>query len=148
MTAETAIGLAILLPLCGAVGILLTGSRPNLRESITIATSLLTFVVVATLVEAVMGGARPELVVMTVMPGVPMAFVVEPLGMLYALVASGLWIPTGLYAIGYCRAHHEQNQTRFFVCFALAIFSALGIAFSGNMFGLMFENRTNYVISH
>jgi len=136
MTAETAIGLAILLPLCGAIGILLTGSRPNLRESITIATSLLTFVVVATLVEAVMGGARPELVVMTVMPGVPMAFVVEPLGMLYALVASGLWIPTGLYAIGYCRAHHEQNQTRFFACFALAIFSALGIAFSGNMFTL------------
>jgi len=136
MTAETAIGLAILLPLCGAIGILLTGSWPNLRESITIATSLLTFVVVATLVEAVMEGARPALVILTVLPGVPLAFEVEPLGMLYALVAAGLWIPTGLYTIGYCRAHHEQNQTRFFACFALSIFAALGIAFSGNMFTL------------
>ena len=136
MTAETAIGLAILLPLCGAIGILLTGSWPNLRESITIATSLLTFVVVATLVEAVMEGARPALVILTVLPGVPLAFEVEPLGMLYALVAAGLWIPSGLYTIGYCRAHHEQNQTRFFACFALSIFAALGIAFSGNMFTL------------
>ncbi len=136
MTAETAIGFAILLPLCGAIGILLTGSRPNLRESITIITSLLTFIVVATLLETVMDGARPALVILTVLPGVPLAFEVEPLGMLYALVASGLWIPTGLYAIGYCRAHHEENQTRFFACFALAIFAALGIAFSGNMFTL------------
>ena len=42
--------------------------------------------------------------------------------MLFALVASGLWIVTTLYAIGYMRGHHEENQTRFFACFALAIF--------------------------
>ncbi|MDP7572141.1 MAG: hypothetical protein QF391_11105, partial [Myxococcota bacterium] len=39
----------------------------------------------------------------------------------------GLWIPTSLYAFGYMRGHHEKNQTRFFVCFAIAIFAALGI---------------------
>ena len=45
-------------------------------------------------------------------------------GMLFALVASGLWIVTSLYSIGYMRAHDESNQTRFYACFAVAIFGA------------------------
>ncbi len=139
MSPSTTIGVAVLLPLLGAIGIQLTGNKPNLRESVTIVTSLLTFAVVLTLFPVVTGLApanRPELELLTVLPGVTLAFQVEPLGMLYALVASGLWIPTGLYAIGYCRGHNEQNQTRFFTCFALAIFAALGIAFARNLFTL------------
>jgi multicomponent Na+:H+ antiporter subunit D len=136
---STAIGVAVFLPLLGAIGIQLTGSKPNLRESVMVVTSLLTFAVVLTLFPVVTGLApanRPELELLTILPGVALAFQVEPLGMLYALVASGLWIPTGLYAIGYCRGHNEQNQTRFFTCFALAIFAALGIAFARNLFTL------------
>jgi multicomponent Na+:H+ antiporter subunit D len=34
------------------------------------------------------------------------------------------------------RGHHEINQTRFFVCFAIAIFAALAAAFAGNLFTL------------
>jgi multicomponent Na+:H+ antiporter subunit D len=34
------------------------------------------------------------------------------------------------------RGHDEQHQTRFYVCFALAIASALGVAFAGNMLTL------------
>ncbi len=56
--------------------------------------------------------------------------------MLFALVASGLWIATAFYSIGYMRAHHEEHQTRFNICFAVAIFAALGAAFSGTMFTL------------
>ena len=118
MTPEMAIALSLGLPLLGAIGILLTGRWPNLRESITVTISLLTFGVVLTLIDPVMAGARPAWSVFQVMPGVTLAFEVEPLGMLYALVASSLWIPTGLYCIGYCRGHHEKNQTRFFACFA------------------------------
>lgn len=56
--------------------------------------------------------------------------------MLFALVASGLWIPTSIYSFGYMRGHHEHHQTRFFVCFAIAIFAALGIAFARNLLTL------------
>jgi len=136
MTPETAVGTAVLLPLLGAVGIALTGRWPNLRESVTVVTALAVFGVVLSLVPGVLAGDRPGLTVLDVMPGVALAFEVEPLGMLYGLVATGLWIPTALYAIGYCRAHGEENQTRFFVCFALAIFAALGIAFARNLFTL------------
>ena len=56
--------------------------------------------------------------------------------MIFALIASGLWIVTTIYAIGYMRGHHEENQTRFFVFFAFAISAALGVAFARNMFTL------------
>ncbi len=70
------------------------------------------------------------------LPGLPIAFLVEPLGLLFALIASFLWIINSLYSIGYMRAHHEKNQTRFYVCFAIALASAVAIAFAGNMMTL------------
>mgnify|MGYP001242763394 CR=1 FL=1 len=40
------------------------------------------------------------------------------LGMIFGLLASGLWIINSLYSIGYMRANNETNQTRFYICFA------------------------------
>jgi multicomponent Na+:H+ antiporter subunit D len=70
------------------------------------------------------------------LPGLTISFSVEPLGMLFALVASFLWLVTTCYAIGYMRTHKERNQTRFYCCFAIAISSVMGIAFSDNLFSL------------
>ena len=56
--------------------------------------------------------------------------------MLFALVASGLWIVNSLYSIGYMRGNGEAHQTRFYVCFALALAATMGIAFAGNLFTL------------
>jgi multicomponent Na+:H+ antiporter subunit D len=94
------------------------------------------FAVVMTLLPAVLAGRRPSVTLMELLPGLAISFELEPLGMLFALVASGLWIVTSIYAIGYMRGHEEQHQTRFFVCFAVAIFGAMGVALSGNMFTL------------
>lgn len=128
--------LALLAPAIGALLVNLTGRIPNLRDSVSTVTTLVTFYAVSQLLPHVLAGERPELHVLTVMDGIDLSMKLEPLGMLYALVASGLWIITSLYAIGYMRGHHEENQTRFFTCFALAIFAALGIAFAGNLFTL------------
>ncbi len=128
--------LSVMLPLCGALLVALTGRNANLRDGVTVVTSLITFAVVASIAPGVMEGARPAAEVFSVLPGVSFAFEIEPLGMLFGLVSSGLWIVTSIYAFGYMRGHHEQNQTRFFVCFAVAISAALGIAFSANLFTL------------
>ena len=56
--------------------------------------------------------------------------------MLFALVASGLWVVTTVYSIGYMRAHRESDQTRFYAFFAISIASAMGVAFAGNMLTL------------
>ena len=136
MDLKVYIALSILLPLVGTIMIWMSGARPNQREVVTIITAGLTFLCVIQLLPAVLAGQQPELVVAELMPGLNLAFKIEPLGMLFALIASFLWIVTSFYAIGYMRGHHEPNQTRFYMCFAIAISSALAIAFSGNMFTL------------
>jgi multicomponent Na+:H+ antiporter subunit D len=136
MAPELAIGLAMGVPLVGALLIGLAGRWPNLREAITLVTAALLLGCVLTLLPGVLGGGRPALVLLMVLPGLSIAFSVEPLGMLFALIASGLWIVNSLYSIGYLRANRETNQTRFFVCFALALSATMGIAFAGNLFTL------------
>ncbi|MEM9863502.1 MAG: proton-conducting transporter membrane subunit [Myxococcota bacterium] len=125
-------------PLVGALLVGLTGKRPNVREAMTGLASLTTLGFVLALFPKVMAGERPSIKLFEMLPGVPLAFEVEPLGMVYALVAASLWPLTSSYAAGYLRGHHEKNQTRFFICFALAIFAALAIAFSANLGTLFF----------
>lgn len=136
MSAATLVTLAPVIPLAGALLIWLSDRRPNLRETITLITAGAAFACVVALLPGVMAGARPEATWIDILPGLAIAFQVEPLGMLFALIASFLWIPNSLYSIGYMRAHHEGHQTRFYTCFAIAIGSAIGIAFAGNLLTL------------
>lgn len=136
LTAEQAILASMAVPLTGALLISLAGRMPNLRETITLVTAAVLLTVVLTLMPLVLAGARPGVVLFSLLPGLDIAFQVEPLGMLFALIASGLWIVNSLYSIGYMRGNKEAHQTRFFVCFALAIAATMGIAFSGNLFTL------------
>lgn len=136
MNGSSLLLIALAIPLCGAVGMALTQRVQNVRETITLLTAGTLFVVVAMLLPQVLAGGRPEAVLFELFPDVPFAFRLEPLGMLYALIASSLWIVNSIYSIGYMRANAETGQTRFYVCFALAIASAIGIAFAGNLLTL------------
>lgn len=136
MTSGPLILALLLLPVFGALGIVLAGRRPNLREGVTLLTAALLLAGVLQLLDPVLAGLRPELALLEPLPGLPIAFRVEPLGMLFALIASGLWIVNSIYSIGYMRANKESHQTRFYLCFALSIGAALGIAFSANLLTL------------
>ncbi|MDJ0942017.1 MAG: monovalent cation/H+ antiporter subunit D family protein [Kiloniellales bacterium] len=138
MTAETKILLALLVPSLGALLISLSGRRPNLREAVTLITAVLLFGDVLLLLPEIAAGSRPSLTLtqIQIFPSVPIRFEVEPLGMMFAVIASGLWIVNSLYSIGYMRGNQEQNQTRFYVCFATALASTMGVAFAGNMLTL------------
>lgn len=127
---------ALTLPLLAAVFIVLSDKKPNLREAITLVTATLVAFIVVTLAGRVLSGETPQLELFEVIPGINIAFSIEPLGMLFALVAGTLWVVTSVYSIGYMRGHHETNQTRFYAAFAIAISSALAAAFSANMFTL------------
>ena len=128
--------IAFLIPLVGALLIAATGRRPNLRETVTLVTAAALAVAVFSLAPAVMAGARPEISFGEPLPGVPLRFLVEPLGMLYAGIASLLWIINSIYSIGYMRGNAEKHQTRFYICFAISIAAAIGIAFAGNLLTL------------
>ena len=126
----------VALPLAGAALVVALGRWPNLREAASLATAGWLFLEVLALLPAVEAGDRPAAVLTSVIPEIPIAFEVEPLGMMFALVASFLWIVTTIYSIGYMRGHGESNQTRFYACFAVAIASAIGVAFAANLLTL------------
>ena len=136
MTATTLIVLAIAVPAVTAALLPLFGARPNVREATTLIGAVLLFATVLAFLPEVLAGGTPSLDVWTVVPGLEIAFSLEPLGMLFALVASGLWIASSLYSIGYMRAEAAPRQTLFYVCFALAISATMGIALAGNLFTL------------
>lgn len=136
MNPSVSLLIAILLPLIAAPLIALLGRRPNLREAVTLTTGGLLFLNALALVGPLFDGQRPALVLAEILPGLSLVLELEPLGLLFALLASGLWIITSLYAIGYMRGHNERNQMRFYVFFALAISAVQGVAFSGNLLTL------------
>jgi multicomponent Na+:H+ antiporter subunit D len=127
----------ILLPLIAAALIRFIGEKnPNLREAVSIVIAVIVFSLLLTLTNRVMHGEQPSFPIAEPFPGIPIALTLEPLGMLFALIAGFLWIVTSIYATGYMRGHHEENQTRFYMFFAIAISVTLGVAFSGNLFTL------------
>lgn len=131
-----AILLALIVPALGALLIALTGRRRNLREAVTLITALLLLPLVLSLLPTVLAGERPTVELLEMLPGLSIRFTVEPLGMIFATVAALLWPINSLYSIGYMRGNNEKHQTRFYVCFAIALASTMGIAFAGNLLTL------------
>lgn len=125
--------LAVLVPLL-VIPVLMSSSRkPNVREAWVFAAGILMFALIVSMTPLILAGHRIECTLFRLMPGADIAFRVDGLGMLFALVASSLYIVTSLYSIGYMRGLNEHGQTRFVCFFALAIASTIGAAFSANL---------------
>ena len=133
---STAIYLSMLFPAIGVVLNLLLRDQANLRDMMTFGIAFGTFLSVLCILANEGSGTSDTFVAFSIMPGLEIAFNVEPLGLLFAVLASGLWMVTHLYGIGYMRGNNEKDHARFFACFSFAIFSVMGIAFSANMFSL------------
>ncbi|MBV1883004.1 MAG: monovalent cation/H+ antiporter subunit D family protein [Pseudomonadales bacterium] len=133
---EVQLQLCILLPLLAIPGIIATRRSPNIRDAISLCTSLLVLSLVFSLYLALDRGEIIAAHWWQILPGLDIKFSLEPLGMIFALIASFLWFVTTLYAMGYMRGHNEENQTRFFCCFAVAISCVMGVAFAGNLLTL------------
>ncbi len=136
MDTNTAILVCMLIPTLAAISNLVFRDAPNLRDGLTLVAAILTFLSVLNILVNEGSGTTEPMVLFSVMPGLDLAFHVEPLGLLFAIVASGLWIVTHLYGIGYMRGNNENNHARFFCFFSVAIATTMGIAFSANMFTL------------
>jgi NADH-quinone oxidoreductase subunit L/multicomponent Na+:H+ antiporter subunit D len=130
---------AVLVSVLGTLGILAAHRRPNLREAVTLIVAVTKFGVVASMVPGAVAG---DVYVWSLgrFVGVPgggegVAFALEadPLGLLFAALASLLWIITSLYSIGYMRGLDEHSQTRYFAAFAMSLSAAVGVAFASNL---------------
>jgi len=115
------------------VPILASRGRPNLRESWTFLAAVTKLGIVASMVPGVLAGDVYVTDFGTFVPGVRFALRADPLGVLFALLASLLWLVTSFYSVGYMRGLDEHAQTRYFAAFAGSLASAIGIAFAANL---------------
>lgn len=130
-------GAVILVALFGVGMILLSKNRPNVRETWSLLTALTMFGIVASMVPDVLDGRVHETNLGSFVEGIELAVRADALGMIFALVSSGLYVLTALYSIGYMRGHNEPSQTRFFAMLCASVGAALGIAFAANLFMLL-----------
>jgi multicomponent Na+:H+ antiporter subunit D len=108
----------------------------NHREGVSFIAAAIAFVLVLSFIPAVMAKEVLNYTLFTILPGVTVRFAVDGLGIVFALIATFLWGLATSYNIGYMRSLKEHAQTRYYFCFGVAIFGALGVAFSANVFTL------------
>ena len=135
MRVELLTGLCVLSPLLGACAVVAFRKRPVARDAALIITGVITLILIVTL-SLQRGQYHQAQVLFAIMPGLRIAFHVEPLGVLFALTAGMLWPLTSIYTISYLKAGNDQHQTRFHALFCVAISSVMGIAFAENLFTL------------
>ncbi|MBE06513.1 MAG: cation:proton antiporter [Verrucomicrobiaceae bacterium] len=125
-----------LVSLLAVPAILLCRKKPDVREGVTFLAAFLKLGMVFMMLPLIRDGKILHFRFGEILPGIPIEFRVDGLGMLFALVASSLWILTTLYSVGYMRGLKEHDQTRFFAYFAISLSATIGVAFAGNLLTL------------
>ena len=136
MTGELLILLALAVPLFSALVTYGVGRMPDVRETMTIVACIVLSIVTISMLVRVAAGTPPAMTLARPIAGLDIAFKLEPLGALFAVMASVLWGVNSLFSIGYTRGARESNQTRFYMCFARAMVGVLGVAMAANLFTL------------
>jgi multicomponent Na+:H+ antiporter subunit D len=128
--------LAVLAPLVGALAVMLSGRRPNVREAGSLLAAATLLGITVSLVPDVLAGKRLSFTLFALLPGLSFSLRADAMSMIFAVSASFLWVLTVFYSAGYMRGLQEHAQTRFSACFALALFGAIGCAFADNLLTL------------
>ena len=124
---------AVLVSLLAVPLILMSSRNRNLREFWTIAAGFVKFWLVISLIPGALVNRAAEIKLFEISPGIKLALRADSFGVFFALIASGLWIFTSFYSIGYVRGLNEHKQTRYFASFAVCLSATMGIAFSANL---------------
>jgi multicomponent Na+:H+ antiporter subunit D len=128
--------LAVVVSLVAPLLIMASGKKANWREGWTFLAALIKLIIIFSMIPVILGGKEISYEIIELLPNVGLAFRVDSLGLLFALVSSSLWIVTSAYSIGYMRGLREHSQTRYFCFFALALSATVGVAFAANLFTL------------
>lgn len=134
MTAELALILLVALPLAAAFVAAAFDGAPDARDAAVGLFAASAFGLSIMTAIGVMQGVQPALTVASIGPGLPIALRAEPIGAAFAVAATGLWLITHIYSIGYMRETEDLQQTRFFAFMSLAVAATMGVALSANLF--------------
>ncbi len=128
--------LMVALPFAGAGLVLLFRDRPDLREGASLLVAGLTFLACVLSLPSAFAPTPVSTPPLAVLPALSIQFTADALGLLFAALASLLWIITTVYSIGYMRGLKEHAQARYYSCFAITIGAVMGVALSSNLFSL------------
>ena len=128
--------LIVLIPFAGTGFILLFHNRPDAREAVSLAAAFLTSLLCVLSLPSAFAQEPLATGALQILPGLDIRFTADALGLLFATLASLLWIITTVYNIGYMRGLQEHSQTRYYAAFAITIGAVMGVALSSNMFSL------------
>jgi formate hydrogenlyase subunit 3/multisubunit Na+/H+ antiporter MnhD subunit len=131
-----ALALTVAVPFLGAAAILALRDQPDAREAASLVTAVATFLLAVSSLPALFASGGTITPALTILPGFTIQLHGDALGLLFATLASLLWVLTTVYSVGYMRGLREHAQTRYYACFALVIGATMGIALSANLFSL------------
>jgi len=127
-------GIAILIPIAGALAVFIVGDRSEkFRNLLAIAFSAASFLCCVLIFPRVFSHGR---ILQTTLPLFFGEFVVsaDRLGLIFALVASGAWLFSTIYAYSYIQ--HEERRTRYHTFSLLTEAATLGVFLASNFFVL------------
>lgn len=120
----------------GVLGGLLIASRPQLENRIRNLIVLLAIVLGTffTWRVALLVFAGKEVRIAGELAGFSWSFGPDPLGAIFGLIASTLWIFAAIYSFGYM--DDKDKQSSYYTFFLLSFSVTMGVAFSGNLIAL------------
>lgn len=125
----------LIIPVIGAVAVYAIPEENNRSRLIFAFTVVLINVIyIWNLLFSVLQGQVITLRVLEFIPGLSIYLDLDPMGMVFAVTASSLWLFAIVYASGYMAK--KKNQRQFYFWYILSMTAVLGVAFAGNLLTL------------
>lgn len=125
--------IAVTLPVVTSLLIALLRRHPQARDATLVLGAIATFATVFTMFPGVVDGTVYVTTLGEFLPGATATLTADAMGMVFAALASLLWVLAGFYAIGYMRGDNAKHQTRFYAFYALCLSTAFATAFAGDL---------------
>lgn len=124
---------AVLISLVAAALIMLSKQHPKLQQGWTILAAVGKVVLVFSMLPEVLAGKILEVEPFFIAEGITLHLRADTTGMIFALLASVLWVLTSFYSFGYLRKQEKTHQTGYYASFAVCLSATMGIAFAANL---------------
>jgi multicomponent Na+:H+ antiporter subunit D len=124
---------ALLAPLAQVLAAAAINKPAGLRDVLVILLALIQLIASIWLLSLFGQGQTVRLALASPLPGVELAFVADPLGLVFGALVSGLGALNALYAIGYSRAARWEAPGRMQALIAFAIAATMGVAYAANL---------------
>ena len=101
---------AVTISLVGMILVMVFSERRRLRIGCILLAAIGQFLIVASMIPGVASGVEYETALGVLVADIDFVPRADPFGMIYALVASGLYVVTVIYAVGYLEATHSTEK--------------------------------------